>query len=328
VWVTADPKKPKAYIGIGSGEPSLHGTPGKSIALVVNPNPPGNLTFYTREGFGKDGFGAESAPGEYVVRVGKKGNAVSFSIGAEENGVFTADFSKSYHDITTAESDLDADNMHIFFGGGQFRQLRLTATAKTKPAAESDDVPAQGAIVPLDPTLTPYLDCDKSFSLARTGGLLLPNGAYIRTRKGDFLNRDFVMDVWLTLDPKKPTADLGLRSGVADLGGLCNSVYLSIDPRGNVNIFKAGQNPQIEGSNREGVGQEIDAGIYVVRVEKKEPAVTFSLGKEEKDAFVADFTRAFSDISKTPADFNNNNVHLFFGGGQFKQVRISATPGN
>jgi hypothetical protein len=162
---------------------------------------------------------------------------------------------------------------------------------------------------------------DNQFEV-RSDGILLPEQHYVRSTATDFLEKDFRLDVWITIDPKYPSTYIGL--GSAQNGPHAtpvNSIYMVINSDGRISMATR------EGYGDQGMGKEEDAGKYVMRLEKIGLTVTYSIGTLDKAGnFQTDVTQTFSDISKTPADFNNRNMHIFFGGGMLHQMRFTLLP--
>jgi len=311
LWVTIDPKDPEACIGVGSGQNGIHQTPVNSIYMVVQPS--GQIDMATREGYGNSGIGKEQDPGEYILRLEKRGLSVTYSIGVEnKDGQFEPDVTQTFSDITKTPADFTDRNMHIFFGGGFYRQMRFAASAPHAQQAGSAATPLPDAVqtVTLSAVLPAYLESSSTYS-ATKDGVLVPGGGYIRTRKGDFLERDFVFDVWLAKYDKMETAQIGVGSGLSDLS---NSVFLIVERRKVYTSIRRDKAKSIE-----------DPGDYIARLEKKGTSVTFSLGAEKDGAFTADFTETIPDIAKT-AGFTNRNMHIFFGSSRYKKLRFSASP--
>lgn len=316
LWLAIDPKNPTTFVGVGSGQNGIHTTPVNSIFMVIHPN--GNIGMATREGVGESGMGREEDPGEYVVRLEKKGTAVTYSVGSiDHDGKFDAEVTETFPDISKTPADFNERNMHIFFGGGKFRQMRFAASSPHKQVAGLADapLPTTPQVSTLAANLPPFLECATSYSVTRDG-VQLPIGHFIRTRQGGFLQRDFVFDVWLAVNDKMQAALIGLGSGIDDNGGTpSNSLFLIVQRR--IPGFSAGGRS----------GRALDEGEYIARIEKKGAAVTFSVGTEKNGVFDADFTETFPDISKIPGvDFNKRNMHIFFGNGLYTQFRLTATP--
>ncbi len=112
----------------------------------------------------------------------------------------------------------------------------------------------------LSAVLPAYLESSSAYSVAKDG-LVIPGGGYIRTRKGDFLERNFVFEVWLAKDDKMGAGQIGVGSGLDDLS---NSVFLIVERRKVYTSIRRDKAKSIE-----------DPGDYVARIEKKGTSVTF-----------------------------------------------------
>jgi hypothetical protein len=316
---------PTAFIGVGSGVDGMHATPVNSIYMAVNPN--GDISLATREGYGDESIGNELDPGEYLVRIEKTGSAVTFSIGSETNGEFEPDVTRTFADISKTPAEFNDKNMHVFFGGGRYRQFRFGPDAPPPVNVIIPKVSPQQAGFDIGPSnstqwsaaLPPELECDGTFSVFKDR-IVIPEHTYFRTKMGDFLHKDFVLDLWLTIDPKRPKAFIGVGSGRnGNQAEPVNSIFMAVQPDGRIDMQTR------EGYGGDRIGTETDSGVYVVRLQKTGMAVTYSIGSEKDGQFAPDFTRTFADITKTPAEFNDKNMHLFFGGGEYRQIRFSTS---
>jgi hypothetical protein len=332
LWLTIDPKLPRAFVGVGSGGEGMSQTPTNSIYLDIEPN--GKISLSTCEGYGNEGIGDELDPGEYIVRVQKSGSSVTLAVGVETNGVFEPDVTRTFADISKTPANFDSRNMHVFFGGGQYRQYRFNTTgaipsAQPPAPAPQREPPAAAALhgslvdlpaVQFTANLPPDLECDGTFSVFKDR-IVIPELTYLRTKDGGFLHKDFVMELWLTVDPKKPKAFIGVGSGRnGEHAQPVNSIYMVVKADGRIEMATR------EGHGDEHIGKELDPGEFVVRLEKRGLAVTYSIGTEQNGSFEPDVTKTFIDITKTPADFNDRNMHIFFGGGQYRQIRFVSAP--
>ncbi len=196
----------------------------------------------------------------------------------------------------------------------------VASSGRDSVIAPRDTVELPAKPTPFTRTAPPGWQFDNQIEVRPTG-ILLSNVHYVRSTQADFLNRDFTLDLWLTIDPKNPEAYIGVGSGQNGMHQTpVNSIYMVVQSGGKIDMSTR------EGFGNSGIGKEQDPGEYVVRLEKRGLTVTFSIGVENKNGqFEADVTQTFSDITKTPADFTDRNMHVFFGGGFYRQMRFAAS---
>lgn len=119
-----------AFIGVGPGapDPGYHNEPGDAIYFRIHPlglfNPA--VTGSVQVGVNDSATaGLESGftmgtittnNGSHRVRITKSGNQVTFGFDENFSGTYSADFSHTIADITTAAPWLDPTNTRIFFG--------------------------------------------------------------------------------------------------------------------------------------------------------------------------------------------------------------------
>ena len=259
------------------------------------------------------GIGKEQDPGEYVVRLEKRGLSVTFSIGVEDkDGKFEADVTQTFPTSPKRRRISPAGTCTFSSAAvstgrcdsrpprrGRWNRLGRVSASPVRPGRPADDR-AAGM-----PGVQFILSANKD-------GVLLPYDHFIRTRKGDFLDRDFVFDMWLQVgDGKEGSAEIGLGTGL-DAHDQTNTVALVVE------IARRHEFRRRKRQKRLGSGR-----IHRAH-QKKGKSVSFSLGSEKGGASRRTHTQTFPSITNAPStEFNNRNMHIFFTGGRFKQMRIS-----
>ncbi len=172
----------------------------------------------------------------------------------------------------------------------------------------------------------PYLERRSGIYTVVKGGVQSKGRGCIRTKSGDFLDKDFIFDVVFEGAEGHGIAFFGLgeaSSGRA-YGEPGGSVNLRIHSpgkkyKGAVSLTKSGP------FGGKGMGQIPRAGTHRARIHKKGPAVTFSIDVDNDGATADDFSKEIPDIKTFAPFLHEKNFHLFFGGGSkvtYKEVRL------
>ncbi len=171
----------------------------------------------------------------------------------------------------------------------------------------------------------PYLERRSGMFVAVKGGIGTKDRVYIRTKSGDFLNKDFIFEVVFEGPQDHDTAFFGLgeaRPG-RESGEPVGSVNLRIHGpgkrKGAVTLTKAGP---FAGKT---MGYIPRPGTHRARIHKKGPTVTFSIDVNDDGPSSNDFSKKIPDIKAFATFLNDNNFHLFFGSGAkvtYKEVRL------
>lgn len=187
-------------------------------------------------------------------------------------------------------------------------------------------VPGEGG-APTDTTyvlgrnLPEFLTTADRWDLHPRGGISLQRWTYVRSKSGNYLDRDFTCDLWFTTEGTGTNIFVGIGDGRGRPGLTvpANSLALSINSPdvdgGTVGFLKA------DGEVTP-IGQLNAAGDYVARIEKTGKAVTFAVGDEDADGtFNAKLSTTVTDAAVLAPFITSHNAHLFFGGGRFWKVR-------
>ncbi len=171
----------------------------------------------------------------------------------------------------------------------------------------------------------PYLERRSGMFVAVKGGIATKDRVYIRTKSGDFLNKDFIFEVVFEGAQDHDTAFFGLgeaRPG-REYGEPAGSVNLRIrgpgERNGTVTVTKAGRFAS------KAMGNIPKPGTHRARIHKKGPTVTFSIDVDNDGPSSNDFSKKIPDIKAFATFLNDKNFHLFFGSGAkvtYKEVRL------
>ena len=142
---------------IGLGQTGGEDCPEKFVGVCVTADNGGHarFDFNHSDGRGK-GFCTVTEPGPYVVRINKQGPAITFSIGTNEGAAFKTIGSRTIGDINAFDTDLNAGNTHLFFGGDLlYSSIALGPPMITAPQAPAA-APRQAVALPVAaPTTVP-----------------------------------------------------------------------------------------------------------------------------------------------------------------------------
>ena len=124
--VTMDVAAADTWANVGIGE----GTPEHSITIAIrSPGDHHGVAITHKDPWGEK-IGRISEPTTYIVRLEKKGNTLTFSVGNEKDGKFTAELSHTVADYKTFAPNVSEKSGHLFMSGDAvFRQVRLATGA-------------------------------------------------------------------------------------------------------------------------------------------------------------------------------------------------------
>lgn len=154
----------------------------------------------------------------------------------------------------------------------------------------------------------------------RANGIFLARRAFIRTKAGNYLDRDFACDFWFTIETTGTRMFIGIGDGRGrpsdDLP--LNSLALVINSpdefHGMVGFLRA--DGQIDP-----IGH-LPPGDYVARIRRAGKILTFSIGDEDPDGtFNPVLSTTVTNPTVVAPFLTNHNAHLFFGGGRFWKIR-------
>jgi hypothetical protein len=159
-------------------------------------------------------------------------------------------------------------------------------------------------------------------------GLVFADRDYVRTVKGDFLNRDFRFETVYTLKAgtTKGILFVGLGEGAPARAYRepDQSVFLKIHPPnvGDGEVLLA----NAPARSTHAVGKISKEGTHRVVLEKKGNALTLSIDVGNNGPSADDLQSTVPDVRKYGPFLGKSNTHLFFGGGpggSFHQMRLS-----
>ncbi len=172
----------------------------------------------------------------------------------------------------------------------------------------------------------PYLERRSGTYTVVKGGVQSKGRGCIRTKSGEFLDKDFIFDVVFEGAEGHGIAFFGL--GEASTGRAYG------EPGGSVNLRIHSPGKKYKGAvsltksgpfGGKGMGHIPRAGTHRARIHKKGPTVTFSIDVDNDGATADDFSKEIPDIKAFAPFLNEKNFHLFFGGGSkvtYKEVRL------
>lgn len=113
-------KSSSATVGIGEGNAE------HSIGIIVrSPDDRLGVGIIHKDPYG-DKIGRISEPATYIVRLEKRGSSLTFSVGGEKDGKFTADITHTIPDYKTFAPHVNEKSGHLYFRGDTvFRKVRL-----------------------------------------------------------------------------------------------------------------------------------------------------------------------------------------------------------
>lgn len=149
---------------------------------------------------------------------------------------------------------------------------------------------------------------------------------YAVTKKGDYLTKDFTLEVIYTLNNGNSKDIVYVGFGEADRGNVYNepgnSVFLAIHPP---NVGKG----EVRLSNSPAkalhiVGKVSKEGTHRAIIEKKGDVVTVSIDVDNDGKLDDEIEKTIPDVKAVAKFLNSKNTHLFFGGGgRFTKMRIT-----
>ncbi|HTW95458.1 MAG TPA: hypothetical protein VMD30_11720 [Tepidisphaeraceae bacterium] len=201
---------------------------------------------------------------------------------------------------------------------GEFVSTGLSGIAVD--TAADNDYATEDTIYPLGARLPDFLTTRDRWDV-RARGIFLQRRAFIRSKSGDYLTRDFTCDLWFTTESTGTFIYIGVGPGIGrPSDGLpVNSLALNIVSPDNNNGEVGFLRPDGE---TDGIGNLNSAGDYVARIQKIGDVLTLGVGQEDADGtFTPQVSTTVSDMNIIAPFLTNHDGHIFFGGGRFWQVR-------
>jgi hypothetical protein len=125
-----------AFVGLGEGgnQPPYDEPSGSAFLRIHRVGLADGKVVLTNgvEGSGETIIGHINKRGEHLIRITKKGSAVTFAVDVGNDGNSPEDFSKTIPGIRQYQSALDSKNTHLFFGGsGFYKAIRVVRGSKS-----------------------------------------------------------------------------------------------------------------------------------------------------------------------------------------------------
>lgn len=307
------------FIGMGAANHNTaYSEPGTSVYLRIHPPniADGGIGLANVPVRGV-GFGYIRRAGTHRAIIEKRGNRVSFAVDVDNDGPSADDCEKVIPDIKAFAPFLTDKNTHLFFGGGAtFKRIGLTELHDKLTSVQPD-----GKEYPLGEghPFPPYLvGSDAGASLK--DGFRLKREHYLHTKEGDLLTKDFVFELTFDIDPGENIMVVGIGDQYPPFNGPSRISWRIHPPHlagGYVAFGKSG-------AMEEEIGRIKQTGTYLLRLEKKDKALTFSIGAKSKGRFETIVTRTTPDVHSFAPFLNERNAFIYVGnGGKLKQVRLT-----
>jgi mono/diheme cytochrome c family protein len=165
----------------------------------------------------------------------------------------------------------------------------------------------------------PYLVGTDAGESLKDGFRLKPEH-YIHTKEGNLLPRDFVFELTFDIDRGEGIMVVGIGDQYRPLNGPSRISWRIHPPHlagGYVAFGKSG-------ATEEEIGRITQTGTYLLRLEKKDKALLFSIGTKSKDHFETVVTRTTPDVRSFAPFLNEHNAFIYVGNaGKLKQVRLT-----
>jgi len=149
---------------------------------------------------------------------------------------------------------------------------------------------------------------------------------YVMTKKGDYLSKDFTLELVYTLNKADAKGIVYVGFGEADRNTVYHepksSVYMAIHPpnvdQGSIRLCNT------PASTLHGMGKISKEGTHRVIIEKKGDVLTVAIDVDNDGKSDDDIEKTFPDIKTLAPFLHKKNTYLFFGGGgKFTKVRIT-----
>lgn len=268
--------------------------------------------------------------GDYLVRMEKKGAALTITMALRGNGKFMSVAAKTLPDLNKGGA-LTTKNSTLFFSGSaNVMMAGLTVDGKPldpgKQAVDPKTAMAQSTEIDKAPLLPLAGQSGLPSWLRATPNVLadahgLSEGE-MRTATNDYFEKDFVFDlVFKFMDEDAQDIFLvGMGENGRDGGWILNSVYsrihgpghkgectLSISKKEEKNLGSLGKNP----------------GPHLFRLEKRGDTLTMSVCTDFKDKFEPTFSKTIPSLKQAASFLGRSNGGIFFDGS--KGTRFIAT---
>ena len=267
--------------------------------------------------------------GPHLFRMAKKGDALTLSITKDFKGKYRADFVATIPSLKQTAPYLNRLNSNLFFGGeANFKAVRLEVDGKVidpgiAPRSYAEYTGPQGWMK-FQPgsSLPPYFDGQTGVGIGKDG--LEFNGHILRTTAGDFINKDFTLDVVYRFgfDQKSPLfiglGENGRDSGNWILNSICSRVHGPLsDGVATVTFHSFFQEPVFAKLGKDHPGPNL------FRLEKRGNALLMGICADYKGRYEPDFVTVIPSLKWQTPYLNDKNSYLFVGDGStVEQMRL------
>lgn len=289
----------------------------------------GDLTTANRK---TENFTRLKEAGDYLVRLEKKGTALTFTMALRTNGKFMSLATKTLADLNKGGA-LTSKNSTLFFSGSATVMLAgLTVDGKAldpgRQAVDPKTANAQSAEIDKTPLL-PLTGQSGLPSWLRASPNVLADADGLsegetRTTTNDYFEKDFVFDLVFKFmdDDAHDIFLVGLGENGREGGAawILNSVFsrvhgpghkgectLSISKKEEKNLGSLGKNP----------------GPHLFRLEKRGDTLTMAVCVDFKDKFEPTFSKTIPSLKQAASFLGRTNGGIFFEGN--KTTRFVAT---
>jgi len=314
-----------AFAGIGTAEKGSIEEPVNGAFLRIHaPALKSGVGLANRPGANVAGIGALLTNGPHLIRIRKKGHFVSFEIDADIDGPTPDDMACAVPDLKAFVPVLHEKNTHLFFGGnGLFTRVSLNTVSgpeeEKQPAADAMRKPdsESGQLHRLDPQ-SPWPDFLEAGTntFVQHQSLTLTETQTVRTKARDFLDRDFVFELMLSVERDSPVARIGLGESPES-----NCAFLRIHSQFHASDVELSRGKRTRDRTR--VGKGLPPGTHRVIIHKKGNRVQFAIDVNNDGQSDTDMQITIPDIREFEPYLHSKNTHLFFDQGAFKQVRLT-----
>src|SRR5262249_34697156 len=140
------------------------------------------------------------------------------------------------------------------------------------------------------------------------------------TKEGDFLAKDFIFEVVFVIPPEQHILVAGFGDGYRPQASKKRIQFWIEKPVGPV-LFSTTE------AQEHVVGRMTKAESYMLRMDKRGNAFTFSILAESEGKFTEIMKRTIADLKSFAAFLNDKNAFLYLGNSfKLKQMRLKVVP--